>query len=352
MITIQKDIPLSNLTTFRAGGVAAYFCEVRTPVELAEASAEFVKHRERYGTFFLLGEGSNTLISDGIFPGLVVRLMLKGVKWKEVIDATACDKVEVIAGAGEHWDDLVALAVSKGFYGLENLSGIPGTVGATPVQNIGAYGMEAKDSISFVEALHFETGEVRRFSPDECCFGYRNSFFKSEEGKKWVITKVGFLLDKKGRVNIGYKDLKARFADRYSSQVSLVEVREAVLEIRKNKLPNIALLGTAGSFFKNPIIRAELYKELQEEYPAMPGFVESDGRVKVPLAWILDNVCALKGWKSANGRVGLYEKQPLALVNFGGATAAEVSDAAAMVATAVKEKTGIEIEWEVQRLGV
>lgn len=352
MIAIQKNIPLASLTTFRVGGSAAYYCEVRTPAELAEAAKLFGKNRKMYGSFFILGEGSNTLALDDGFTGLVVRVLFKGVKWKEVVDAAACDKVEVTAGAGEHWDDLVALTVSKGFYGLENLSGIPGTVGAAPVQNIGAYGAEVKDCIAFVEAFHFETGETRTFTPEECRFGYRDSFFKSEEGKKWVIVKVGFLLDKKGRVNIGYKDLKARFAERYSSQVSLAEVREAVLEIRKNKLPDIALLGTAGSFFKNPIIRAELYKELQEEYPAMPGFVESDGRVKVPLAWILDNVCMLKGWKSANGHVGLYEKQPLALVNFGGATAAEVSDAATMVAATVKEKTGIDVEWEVQRLGV
>lgn len=351
MIAIQKNVLLSSLTTFRVGGEAAYFCEVRTPAELAEVSVLFAKNKKTYGSFFILGEGSNTLALDGGYSGLAVRVLIKGVKWKEVVDVAACDKVEVVAGAGEHWDDLVGLVVNKGYYGLENLSGIPGTVGASPVQNIGAYGAEVKDCISFVEAFHFETGETRIFTPEECCFGYRNSFFKTAEGQKWVITKVGFLLDKKGRVNIGYKDLKTRFADRYSSQVTLAEVREAVLEIRKQKLPDIALLGTAGSFFKNPIIRAELYKELQEEYHAMPGFVESDGRVKVPLAWILDNVCSLKGWKSANGRVGLYERQPLALVNFGGATAAEVAAAAAMVAASVKEKTGIEIEWEVQKLG-
>jgi len=352
MIDIQKNIALAGLTTFRVGGVASYFCEVRTPAELAEASKMFLKNRKIHNSFFVLGEGSNTLASDDGYAGLAIRMCIKGVKWKEVVDATACDKVEVVAGAGEHWDDVVALTVGKGYYGLENLSGIPGTVGASPVQNIGAYGAEVKDTISFVEAFHFETGETRTFTPEECCFGYRNSFFKSVEGKLWVIMKVGFLLDKKGRVNIGYKDLKARFAERYSSQVSLAEVREAVLEIRKQKLPDIAVLGTAGSFFKNPVIRAELYKELQEEYPAIPGFVEGDGRVKVPLAWILDNVCGLKGWKSANGRVGLYEKQPLALVNFGAATAAEVANAAQMVVVAVKDKTGIDIEWEVQRLGI
>ncbi len=351
MIVIQKNISLASLTTFRVGGVAAYFCEVRTPAELVEVSALFAENKKTYGSFFIIGEGSNTLVSDGGYPGLAIRMLIKGVKWKEVVDAAACDKVEVVAGAGEHWDDLVGLTVGKGYYGLENLSGIPGTVAAAPVQNIGAYGAEVRDCISFAEAFHFETGEIRMFSPEECRFGYRDSFFKNAEGKAWVITKVGFLLDKKGRVNIGYKDLKARFAERYSSHVSLAEVREAVLEIRKQKLPDVAVLGTAGSFFKNPIIRAELYKELQEEYPAMPGFVEGDGRVKVPLAWILDNVCVLKGWKSASGRVGLYEKQPLALVNFGGATAVEVTEVAEMVADAVKDKTGIEIEWEVQKLG-
>ncbi len=351
MIAIQKNIPLANLTTFRVGGAAAYFCEVRTAGELAEVSAQFGKNKKQYGSFFILGEGSNTLALDGGYSGLVVRVLIKGVKWREIVDVAACDKVEVVVGAGERWDDLVGLSVSKGYYGLENLSGIPGTVGAAPVQNIGAYGAEVKDGISFVEAFHFETGETRMFTPEECQFGYRDSFFKSPEGKLWVIMKVGFLLDKKGRINIGYKDLKTRFSERYSSQVSLAEVREAVLEIRKQKLPDIAVLGTAGSFFKNPIIRAELYKELQEEYASMPGFVESDGRVKVPLAWVLDNVCGLKGWKSANGRVGLYEKQPLALVNFGGATAQEVSDAAEMVAATVKDKTGIDVEWEVQKLG-
>ncbi len=363
MITVQKDISLAEFTTLRIGGKAAFFCEVRTPAELAEASAFFLKERKARALradfekresfdFFVLGEGSNTLVSDAGYSGLVIRLAIKGVKWKEIVDAAGADKVEIVAGAGEHWDDLVALTVSKKYYGLENLSAIPGTVGAAPVQNIGAYGAEVKDVISFVEAFHFETGETKTFTPEECAFSYRDSFFKQPEGKNWIITSVGFLLDKKGRVNIGYKDLKLRFKDTYSSQVSLEEVRKAVVDIRKDKLPDVTMIGTAGSFFKNPVIRAELYKELQEEYPNMPGFVENEGHVKVPLAWILDNVCKLKGWKNTAGTVGLYEKQPLALVNVGGATAAEVSAAATHVAALVKEKTGIDIEWEVRGLGL
>lgn len=189
------------------------------------------------------------------------------------------------------------------------------------------------------------------FSPSDCQFGYRDSIFKRAENKHLVITKVGFVLEKQGRVNIGYKDLKERFKDKYSKDVSVEEVRQAVLEIRAAKLPDVKKLGTAGSFFKNPVISKYKHEKLVEEFPGMPGFAEGEGFVKVPLAWILDKVCNLKGWKHASGKVGAYETQPIALVNLGGATFAEVAEAAAHIAEQVKQKTGIDIEWEVQKLG-
>ncbi len=342
MLTIQKNIPLAALTTLGVGGSAAFFAKVRSLEDLKDA-AEFLKQKKI--PFTVLGEGSNVLIGDAGYSGLILQVAIRGIKMKEV----DYRRVSIEVGAGENWDDAVSYAVTHHLYGLENLSGIPGSVGAAPVQNIGAYGTEVRESISEVEVFDMISGEIKIFTAEQCQFSYRNSIFKKPEIKNFVITKVSFILEKDGRVNIGYKDLKERFFDRYSKDISLSEVRKAVLEIRARKLPDWKILHNAGSFFKNPIVTEEVYAKLLETYPDMPSFPEKRNLVKIPLAWILDNVCDLRGWK--RGKVGTHDAQPLVLVNYGGATAQEIEDAAVYIAGLVKEETGITLEWEVQKIG-
>ena len=249
----------------------------------------------------------------------------------------------------------MAYTVKKDLYGLENLSGIPGTVGASPVQNIGAYGQEVKNVFCSLKTIDAETGEEKVFNNSDCQFAYRDSIFKRKEnpsngraGNKYIITEVTFLLKKNSQPNIGYKDLQLYFLSKGACKPSLAEVRAAVLEIRAKKFPDLKTTGLAGSFFKNPIINQKEYDKLKEKFPGLPGFAEPNNKVKVPLAWVLDTICKLKGYKE--GKVGLYEKQPIILVNFGGATEKEVSTFAQKITKIVKEKTDLNIGWEVDKI--
>lgn len=357
---MEENVELKNFTTFKIGGKARYFFRVKNAGEAGEA-LRFA--RKENLPFFVIGGGSNLLASDEGFSGVVIKNEILGVSFAE-----ESDYVEVTAGAGEPWDAFVGNVVSRGLYGLENLSGIPGTVGASPVQNIGAYGAEAKDCIVSVETVDVVTGAVKIFSADECKFGYRDSFFKTADGKRYIITRVCFRFKKQGLPNIGYKDLKNYFtqASKINSGPSLAEIRQAVLEIRLGKFPDLKTAGTAGSFFKNPIIPKTQFDELKKKYPNLPGFPTNADRrrpdadlrrqktpdsilyIKVPLAWILDNVCKLKGFHTEN--VGLFERQPIVIVNTGNASAEGVKKFAKEVSECVKEKTGITVEWEVDFL--
>jgi UDP-N-acetylmuramate dehydrogenase len=272
---------------------------------------------------------------------LVIKIDLKGVEYKDTDAGTTL----VSAAAGEMWDDLVAAAVERGLYGMENLSAIPGTVGAVPVQNIGAYGAEASQIIKTVRALDTNTLAFIELRPGGCHFAYRDSVFKHLKGR-YIISKVNFELSKKGKVNISYKDLQDYFAEKKIATPTLDEVRHAVVDIRWGKLPDWKLWGTAGSFFKNPVLDADAYAKLRARYPGLPGYVEPDGRVKVSLAWILDKVCDVKGM--CRGQVCTYEKQALVVVAQPGATSAEVVELTHELMMKVKEKTGIEVEAEVE----
>ncbi len=333
-MTILEDIKLAQYTTFKIGGPARFFCSVSTEDELAEA-VSFAKKNNH--PIFILGEGSNVLISDKGFSGLVIKIEIKGI---EEIDQDG--KVLVSVGAGEMWDSLVEHVISKNLYGIENLSAIPGTVGAAPVQNIGAYGAEISSVVHKVRALHIPTGKYLEFANNDCRFRYRESLFKDEKGK-YIITRVDLILEKNGQVNIKYRDLADYFKD---TTPTLHEVRKAVIEIRWNKLPDWKLWGTAGSFFKNPIINKDHFERLQKQYPGIQGFPELSGKVKVPLGWIMDKVCGMKGL--CIGNVCTYEKQALVLVAKPGATSEEVVKLSQEIMSKVKEKTGIDIEGEVE----
>lgn len=334
---IQKDIILKPFTTMRIGGPAQYFCIAKNTQDILDALA-FAKKESL--PIFVLGGGSNLLVSDAGFPGLVIKIEIPEISIEETPN-----EIFVHAGAGESWDAVVKASVEYGLSGLENLSLIPGTAGAAPIQNIGAYGSEAKDTIASVEAIHIKTGSIKTFSNSECKFGYRDSFFKSKEGKEYIVTKVAFRLVKNGTPNISYKDLALYFAEKKITKPTIAEVRAAVIEIRIKKLPDLSKLGTAGSFFKNPIIAADVFSQLQKKYPDIPKYPAGEGLIKTSAAYLLDKVCGFRGYR--DGDAGVYENQALVLVNFGSATATEISALSQKMQKSVLEKTGIVLEEEV-----
>lgn len=338
-MNIEENISLKEFTTMRTGGNAKYFCVVRSRDDVRSAT-NFAK--DRGIDFFVLGGGSNLVISDSGFNGLVIKNSIKGIKFEDLDD----NVVKVTGGAGENWDNFVGETVRDGLWGLENLSGIPGTVGASPVQNIGAYGADVSRTIFSVEIFDPFSMDFRTLSKEQCRFGYRDSIFKKGNGKKFVVVNVSFKLSRRGVPNIEYKDLKEFFGER---KPDLKEVRDTVLDIRNGKFPPLHLFGTAGSFFKNPIIGLSQMDILKNKFPGIPSFDQGKNLFKIPLAWILDKVCGLKGFKSET--VGLYEKQPLVLVNLGEATAHEIKVFADKIKEEVEKHTGIEIEREVEYIG-
>ena len=327
-MTIEKNIPLAPLTTFRLGGAARYFVRVKNIDELREA---FEISKSRNLEILLLGGGSNLLIDDAGFGGLVIKIEITGVEQ---------DGARLIAGAGESWDALVKRAVEENLWGLENLSGIPGTVGAAPVQNIGAYGAELKDTLEWLEALDTTNGEVSRFINNECGFGYRTSLFKKNPGRH-VILRAAFNLKKDGKPNDSYKDLVD------ISRLNLGEIRAKVLAIRAQKFPDLAQEGTAGSFFLNPVVTPQVAAALAQRYPDLPQF-EVEGGIKLSLAWLLDIALNLKG--ASIGGARLFERQPLVIAASPEARAGDVYALAQKIKKEVREKLGIEIEEEVRIL--
>jgi UDP-N-acetylmuramate dehydrogenase len=333
---IQKNINLANYTTFKIGGDAKFFCSVKSEDELIKA-VEYAQINNL--KTFVLGGGSNILVSDGGFNGLVIKLDLKGISYSDTY---------VTASAGEDWDAFVGETISRGLYGLENLSAIPGTVGAAPVQNIGAYGVEASSVISKVRALDTNNKIFVDLRNEDCGFTYRSSIFKQERGR-YIIVSVDFILSKDPKVNTVYKDVQEYFNVNNISNPSPVDVRKAVIEIRRRKLPDLKLWGTAGSFFKNPIISQSEFDSLQIKYPEVVSFKESDGRIKVSLAWIIDKVCGLKDY--CLGNACTYQNQALVIVTKAGGTSSDVDNLAQHIVNMVKEKTGLYIEREVESVG-
>jgi UDP-N-acetylmuramate dehydrogenase len=335
-LAIKRNELLAKYTTLKIGGPAAYLVRVSSVAELTAACRFAQEHTDTPP--LLLGGGSNVLCSDVGYDGLVIINNLKGYE----IVAETTTTVDIEVGAGEVFDDIVARTVQDGYWGLENLSAIPGSVGATPIQNVGAYGVEIDSVIVSVTAVHRETLEEKIFTPAECQFAYRDSFFKSVAGKAWCVTQVVYRLSQEPTPNLTYKDL-APLAQQ--SDVAQVAIREAVIHIRSQKFPDWRRVGTAGSFFKNPIIPTRQYEELQTLFPKLPGFAVGEDSVKVPLGWLLDKVCDLKGYQS--GAVRLYENQALVLVAEAGATATAVESFVSEIRMVVHQKTGLMIEREV-----
>lgn len=332
---VREQVALSSLTSFKLGGPARYVLECANDDDIREALA-FAK--ERAIPWRVFGEGSNMLAADKGYAGAVIRIRTSAFSIDDEGDAAT-----VVADAGLAWDALVKETCARGLWGLENLAGIPGTVGAAPVQNIGAYGAELADTLLWVDAMNPEDGQVARLSKSECELGYRDSRFKRE---RLIILRAAFTLSRTPAPKLSYKDLAKLVTD--GAVLDTPEkIAQAVREIRSKKFPDLREWGTAGSFFKNPIVSKEAYDGLALRYPGMPGF-PTVGGIKVPLAWILDKVLSLKGFSASH--VHLFEAQPLVIVADKGATASDVEAIAEEVAGRVKEATGIELEWEVRKL--
>ena len=338
-LQIREHVPLAPLTTFRIGGTARYYARVVSVDALHEACA-FAKHKGV--PFFILGGGSNILVPDGGFDGIVIHMDVGGYEWHQEQEG-----MFVRVGAGENWDTFVAKTIEKGWYDLANLSHIPGSVGASPVQNIGAYGVEVCDTIDSVEVYDTRTKESKALTNTECGFTYRDSIFKSTTGSDLIITHVTFRLENTQTPILSYKDIQEHFKGTEKTPTPQ-EVRNAIIEIRKKKFPDLSKTGTAGSFFKNPVITEAQYIQLKVQYKDLPSYEVDEKHVKVPLAWILDTVCNLKGY-TRNG-VGLFEKQPLVMVNYGNAKAQDVDVLAQYVTQKVYDATQIQIEREVRTL--
>lgn len=290
--------------------------------------------------WYVLGGGNNILFTRR-FGGTLIKPVGKNITIKANLD----DSVIVEAEAGVEWDDMVEWSVERELWGMENLSLIPGTVGAAPVQNIGAYGAEAKDVI---ERVHYYDAKERRhhtMGNAECRFAYRESIFKHELRGKAIITSVEFRLSKSQQPSLGYGDLAKEVEAR--GRVTLKNIREAVCSIRRSKLPDTAVLGNAGSFFKNPIVNKDVSERLKQEYENMPVYPVSEQNCKLAAGWLIDQA-GLKGYRQGN--VGVHERQALVLVNFGGATGEEVISLSELVRERVKEKFGITIDPEVNIL--
>jgi UDP-N-acetylmuramate dehydrogenase len=335
---IEENIKISDLTTFRTGGNARFFCEVFNEEEIKSA-IEF--SREKNIPFFILGNGSNLLFPDKDFDGLLIKVSLKGLK----IESEDSSYSFISASAGETFDDLINFSINNNLFGLENLWNIPGTVGASVVQNIGAYGTEIKDFVVSVEGIDIDNFEKYLFKNDECRFGYRESVFK--KNKNIIITKVYFKLDKNFIPNLKYSGLKEKFDN--EKKITAKEVKIMVEKIRKEKLPDWKVLGTAGSFFKNPIVSIDKYNEIKDKYPELPVFNIEGDFVKIPLGYVLDKICNLKGYRIGNA--GFYDKQALVIVNYGNAKVEDIFSLIRLAEEKVFEKIGVKIEREVELVG-
>lgn len=328
------DYSLLHHNTFGMDVRTAHFVEYESVEELCA----FLKQKNYELPLLHIGRGSNLLFS-GDYQGTVLHSLIKGY---EVVSETS-DTVDVRVGAGEVWDDFVAYTVQKNLYGAVNLSLIPGEVGASAVQNIGAYGVEAKDLIVSVDTVCVSTGELRQFSNGECCYAYRKSIFKQELKGKYIVTHVTYRLSKVPVWHLDYGNIRTEL-DKASCPLTLDNLRRIIIRIREEKLPDPAQMGNAGSFFMNPVIPKKQFADLQSIYTDMPSYPAGEDFVKVPAGWMIDRC----GWKGKSlGRAGVHARQALVLVNLGGATGKEIMALAEAVVASVKEKFGIDIHPEV-----
>lgn len=331
---IFRDYSLLPHNTFGMDVKASVFIEYASVKELKEVLSLYVKDNQ----WLHIGKGSNLLFT-GDFSGIILHSAIKGY---EVIHEDT-KEVVVRVGAGEVWDDFVAMTVENEWYGAENLSLIPGEVGASAVQNIGAYGVEAKDLIVGVEAIEVSTGKESIFKNEECGYAYRESVFKSSLKYQYLVTHVSYRLKKTPCYHLDYGNIRLEL-EKQKACLTLANVRQAIISIREAKLPDPKLQGNAGSFFMNPVISRKHFEALLVDYPLMPHYEVDAESIKIPAAWMIDQC----GWKGKRlGRAGVHDKQALVLVNLGGAVGAEVIALSEAIQKSVYEKFGINILPEV-----
>ena len=333
----MKILSFFDLTRYNSFGVkaeASLFVEVREPEEFAWILSNEIAKTNK---ILILGGGSNILFTKN-FEGLIIHNNCKGI---EIINSNENTALVKVAG-GEIWHEFVEFAIENKLGGIENLSLIPGTVGAAPIQNIGAYGVELKEVLVSLEAIEIATGKVRSFTNEECQFGYRNSIFKNELKDKYIITSVLFRLTKHREVNTSYGAIKHVLKEKGIEKPTIKDVSTAVIEIRRSKLPDPKEIGNAGSFFKNPVIDKIDFEALKIEFPDIPGYPSAD-KVKVPAAWLIDQ-CGWKGYKK--GEVGVNKLQPLVLVNYGSGSGTQLYELAMEIKESVVLKFGIILEPE------
>ena len=337
MSEIKEDFPLLKYNTFQVAAKARFFVELDDIPTIRDfLSSDLSGVRPR----FVLGGGSNVLFTKD-FDGVILRTVIKGIEKTSENGKT----VLIRAGAGEDWDKFVEYCVAHDWGGIENLSLIPGTVGASPVQNIGAYGMEVMDVIDSVEAITLEEGKMITLTAKECQFSYRDSIFKKDLKDKVIITHVNFRLTKHHNCITNYPDL-ARELDNFS-ETTIANIRQAVISIRKSKLPDPSVTGNAGSFFKNPVVDKDRAASLRKFFPNRLGFESTDGLLKLSAAWLIEQC----GWKGKRwGKTGTHKKQPLIIVNHGGASGEEILQCALKIQKAVMNHFAIKLEMEVNVL--
>ncbi|MBS1529160.1 MAG: UDP-N-acetylmuramate dehydrogenase [Bacteroidetes bacterium] len=335
MLQIQENVSLKNFNTFGIDVSAKYFVEICHEDDLAEL---FMDPQWQHVKRLVMGGGSNMLLVND-FDGLIIRINIRGIEHR-----INHDEVFVEAGGGEVWNDLVNYCVDRGYAGIENLSLIPGSVGASPIQNIGAYGVELKDVFKSCRAFEIATGQFKTFSKEDCHFGYRDSIFKGELKEQYIIVSVKLHLSLVPSVNLKYGAIEQELANRGISNPTIKDVSRVVSHIRVSKLPDPSTIGNAGSFFKNPVISQEQFETVHSKFPELVNYPAGDGLVKLAAGWLIEQC----GWKGkVVGHTGTWKNQALVLVNHGGATGTEVYNLSSQIIDSVYRKFGVLLEREV-----
>ncbi len=339
MLQIQENISLKNFNTFGVDVNASFFAEINHENELVEL---FMDPQWQEVERLVLGGGSNLLLVND-FEGLVIRINIRGIEHR-------INKSEVFieAGAGEVWNDLVNFCVARNYAGLENMSLIPGSVGAAPIQNIGAYGVELKDVFYSCKAFEISTGQFKTFSKADCKFGYRESVFKDELKGQYIIVSVKLQLSLIPNLNLSYGAIGQELADRHITQPTIKDVSQVVSHIRVAKLPDPSTIGNAGSFFKNPVITTAEFIPIEAKFPNIVHYPAGEGYVKLAAGWLIEQC----GWKGkVVGHTGTWKNQALVLVNHGGATGEEVYNFSSQIIDSVYSKFGVTLQREVNIIG-
>ena len=344
----KNQYSLSEANTMGFDIIAKRYYEINSLIDIEKIVEDSVYHNDK---ILILGGGSNILFQNEYFDGTVIHSNLKGItispddeeEPQQLSNSATQNTIIVRCMSGEIWKDFVDFTIENKLYGLENLVDIPGSVGASPVQNIGAYGVEVKDCIDCVYTIDLTNGDRVIFNNEDCHFAYRDSIFKKEENKKYFIVAIDFKLKKNADLKLEYGNIKDYLERNNITAPTLSDVAKAIKTIRADKLPEVGVVGSVGSFFQNPIVCEDIFKNLKEKYPEMPSY-QNDKGVKIPAGWLIDKA----GWKGYKEKhVGVWDKQALVLVHYGGGNPEEILDLMKKIQDSVKEKFGIEIKPEV-----